>query len=68
MPAGNIGDTLDSWKDEYGNPTKDNDMIKTFENDKLSTVFADDRALNITIQNNRNGKKDNDLISKRTSY
>lgn len=59
-----IGDTLDSWKNEYGNPTKDNDMIKTFENDKLSTVFADDRALNITIQNNRNGKKDNDLISK----
>lgn len=59
-----IGDTLDSWKDEYGDPTNDNDTIKTFENDKLLTVFADDRALNITIQNNKNGKKDNDLINK----
>lgn len=59
-----IGDTLDSWKDEYGDPIKDNDMTKTFENDKLLTVFADDRALNITVQNNKNGKKDNDLINK----
>lgn len=59
-----VGDTLDSWKDEYGDPTNDNDTIKTFENDKLLTVFADDRALNITIQNNKNGKKDNDLINK----
>ena len=59
-----IGDTLDSWKDEYGDPTNDNDTIKTFENDKLLTVFADDRALNITIQNNKNGKKDNNLIDK----
>ena len=59
-----IGDTLDSWKDEYGDPIKDNDMTKTFENDKLLTVFADDRALNITIQNNKNGKKDNNLIDK----
>lgn len=59
-----IGDTLDSWKDEYGSPEKDNDMTKTFKNDRLLTVFADDRALNIIIQNNKNGKKDNDLISK----
>lgn len=59
-----IGDTLESWIDEYNEPNKDNGMNKTFENDKLLVLFADNRALNITIQDNKNGKKDNDLINK----
>lgn len=59
-----IGDTLESWIDEYNEPNKDNGMNKTFENDKLLVLFADNRALNITIQGNKNGKKDNDLINK----
>lgn len=56
-----IGDTLEAWTDDHGT-AKGNDMIRNFENETLVVVFADNRAVNITFQKNKTGKKPNELI------
>ncbi|WP_270638707.1 hypothetical protein [Megamonas funiformis] len=57
-----IGDNIETWINSHDEPNRDNGMIKNFQNDKFVVNFADNRALNITFQNN-NGKKDTDLIN-----
>ena len=45
-----IGDTMNTWKQDYGDPNRDNGTLKSFNDDKFLVVVADNRIINITIQ------------------
>ena len=63
-----VGDTLDDWIKDHGKPNREpSDMQKNFQKDDLIVLFANGRALNVTIQATPEGKlpvKLEDLLPK----
>lgn len=58
-----VGDTLERWIKEYGNPNRDTSITKSFKNDAYMVVIADNHVVNITLQNNNRVRKDSIIAS-----
>ncbi len=55
--AGGLGDSLDVWKNNYGSYIGDASTSASFEDDYLLAIFADNKAVNVTIQFEQSNKK-----------
>ncbi|WP_295236876.1 hypothetical protein [Veillonella sp.] len=45
-----IGATKDAFKEEYGAPTKGNDMQGAYQKENLFVTFVENRAINVVVQ------------------
>lgn len=45
-----IGATKDTFKEEYGEPTKSNDMQGAYQKENLFVTFVENRAINVVVQ------------------
>lgn len=57
-----LGDTLETWVQDHGKPTKDEGMYKTFKPDfDFFVTFENNRASNILFQDTTKGKAPEDV-------
>lgn len=57
-----LGDTLETWVQDHGKPTKDEGMYKAFKPDfDFFVTFENNRAGNILFQNKTTGKAPEDI-------